>query len=67
MWGRGVSERERESRRARAEQAAAGPRGWAERGCGRGRAYVGRLVGPDRGKKRNRPEFDFVFLFQINE
>jgi hypothetical protein len=66
--GTALSERERERQtRAGARQAAAGPRGWAKRRCGRRRAYVGRLVGPDRGKKRNRPEFVFVFLFQINE
>jgi hypothetical protein len=30
----------------------------------RGHTRADRSAGPDRGRKGNRPEFDFVFLFQ---
>jgi hypothetical protein len=65
MRGRLVSER-RERERARVSERAgppAGPRGWAERACGRGRARAGRPVGPDRGRKRRIGPILFLFFF----
>jgi hypothetical protein len=64
-WGRPVSERERESERARA-----GPRCWAARASASARAGARERavwLGRTAGKKKNQPDFVFVFLFQINE
>jgi hypothetical protein len=54
-----VRERERRPR--------AGARALLGRAGECGRALLGRSAGPDRRERRNRPEFDFVFLFQNYE
>jgi hypothetical protein len=62
----GLPVRDREWARASASEAGrvAGPRCWAERE--RTGVWAARL-GWTGGRKENRPEFDFVFLFQNYE
>jgi hypothetical protein len=71
MRGRVVSEREGEAAAragASAEQATAGPRGWAECERGRGRGRAGRSLGRTGGKGSSPVRISFfIFLFQINK
>jgi hypothetical protein len=68
MRGQAVSERGRESERARAEAGrVAGPRGWADRERGRARGCVGRSVGPDQRERRESARFGFGFCFSFSK